>query len=67
MDKQTAIQWHMDNTKLAIRVVMENGGSDYSQSRPYTAAEAEAEVNHRAHHNIRLIGWNTDDQSKWTF
>ena len=67
MEKQAAIQWHMDNTKLAIRTVEADGRSDYSQTRPYTAAEAEAEVNHRASAGLPLAGWNTTDQSKWTY
>ena len=65
--KQTAIQWHMDNTKIAIRTVGADGRSDYSQARHYTAAEAEAEVNHRASAGLPLLRWNTTDQSKWTY
>lgn len=67
IDKQAAIQWHIDNTGIAIPAILPNGGTDYSQSRPYSAAEAEAEVNHRAHHGLPLTGWNTTDQSKWTY
>ena len=67
MDKQTAILWHLDNTKVAIRTVEADGRSSYDQTRPYTSAEAESEVNRRARSNLPLCGWNTTDQSKWTY
>ena len=67
MEKNTAIQWHMDNTKIAIRTVEADGRSSYDQTRLYTAAEAEAEVNDRILCNVSLIGWNTTDQGEWTY
>ena len=66
METKAAIQWHVANTRIAIRTVEADGRSSYGQTRPYTAAEAEAEVNSRMRSNLPLIGWNTTDQSKWT-